>query len=230
MSSILLVEDDQSLGSSLKKYFENEGFKVNHASSLAALEDQEFESDIIVLDWMLPDGQGIDYLRQIRGKGDLTPVIMLTARADLIDKVLGLETGANDYLTKPFEPRELIARVRSQLRFTQFIDVEPVANSEQIILGDLKVDLNQREVYFREDPVELTKMEFDLLKLLAQSPNRAFSREEILNKVWGFDSYPSTRTVDTHILQLRQKLSDELFETIRSVGYRLKYSPEMTKN
>jgi DNA-binding response OmpR family regulator len=145
---------------------------------------------------------------------------MLTARTEVIDKVVGLESGANDYMTKPFEPRELIARIRVQLRLPQSNDEQ---DEQQIITaGDIVIDHGKREVTFKNNVIELTKMEFNFLSLLAESPNRAFSREEILNKVWGYENYPSTRTVDTHVLQLRNKLYDELIETVRGVGYRLK--------
>ncbi len=216
MKRLLLVEDDENLGVSLKKFLEKEGFAVTHAQSLdVASKELNERINLVILDWMLPDGQGIDFLRKIRAEGILTPVIMLTARNELIDKVLGLETGANDYMTKPFEPRELVARLRVQLRTKK----QPIV--EQKIRGkDLEIDLSTRDVLYEGNPVVLTKMEFDLLALLAGNPGRAYSRDELLNKVWGFENYPSTRTVDTHILQLRQKFSDQMFETVRSVGYR----------
>lgn len=221
-TKILLVEDDQNLGASLNSFLKSEGMDVLWCKSLQeAREAQSFERELVILDWMLPDGQGIDFLKEIRGKGSFVPVIMLTARADLIDKVIGLETGANDYVTKPFEPRELIARIRVQLRIQT---TEPQAATSSIVRGELKIDLDTREVMFKGDKVELTKMEFDFLKLLAETPNRAFSRDEILNKVWGYEHFPTTRTVDTHVLQLRQKLSDELIETVRGIGYRFKFS------
>jgi len=180
--------------------------------------------DLLILDWMLPDGQGIDFLREIRGSGHSGPVIMLTARTEVIDKVVGLESGADDYLTKPFEPRELAARIRVQLRHQNEKGEQAQAHQEVITLGDLKIDLGRREITFKGELKEFTKMEFDFLVLLAESPNRAFSREEILNKVWGYENYPSTRTVDTHVLQIRQKLYDELIETVRGVGYRLRFN------
>lgn len=222
MAKILLIEDDQNLGASLNSFLKSEGMDVLWCKSLEeAREGHRPDHEIVILDWMLPDGQGIDFLKEIRSKGSSIPVIMLTARADLIDKVIGLETGANDYVTKPFEPRELVARIRVQLR-TQTNSSE--APTSSIVRGDLKIDLDTREVMYKEEKVELTKMEFDFLKLLAETPNRAFSRDEILNKVWGYEHFPTTRTVDTHVLQLRQKLSDELIETVRGIGYRFKFS------
>lgn len=222
MNNLMIVEDDETLGNSLKSYLEGEGFDVNWAKSLEQARSifSEVNPQVLILDWMLPDGQGIDYLKEVRNTGNGVPVIMLTARTEVIDKVVGLESGANDYMTKPFEPRELIARIRVQLRLPQNNDQE--ADQQVITVGDINIDHGKREVTFKDDVIELTKMEFNFLSLLAESPNRAFSREEILNKVWGYENYPSTRTVDTHVLQLRNKLYDELIETVRGVGYRLK--------
>lgn len=220
METILLVEDDENLGKSLQRYFQDEGYSVEWAKEIKeAREKVKKGYSIVVLDWVLPDGHGIDLLKEMRKQDRLTPVIMLTARTELIDKVLGLESGANDYMTKPFEPRELLARVRAQLRQKE---ISKQADEAILEVGPLRFVLEMREVYFKEKLVELTKMEYEFLKLLAEYPNRVFSREEILNKVWGYEHYPTTRTVDTHVLQLRQKFSEELIETIRGVGYRLR--------
>jgi len=220
MARVMLVEDDENVGVSLKKHLEDEGYSVSLAPNLKSarsLKDGDFS--LVILDWMLPDGQGIDFLKEMRADYPQIPIIMLTAKTELIDKVLGLESGANDYITKPFEPRELVARIRVQLR-------ENKNNVEKEIklieVHTLKIDLEKRDVTFNEKILELTKMEYDLLRLLAESPGRVFSREEILNKVWGFENYPSTRTVDTHVLQLRQKISEDIIETMRGIGYRLK--------
>jgi DNA-binding response OmpR family regulator len=220
MKNILLVEDDENLGDSLKKYLQNEGYKITLARNLSEGRTlKEEKNDLIILDWMLPDGQGIDFLKELRKEKNPTPIIMLTARTEVIDKVLGLESGANDYLTKPFEPRELIARIRVQLRQES---ASTLSQNEKIEVDDLIIDKGKREITYKGEKIEFTKMEFDFLALLAESPNRAFSREEVLNKVWGYENYPSTRTVDTHVLQIRQKLFDELIETVRGVGYRLR--------
>ena len=168
---------------------------------------------------MLPDGEGIDYLKEIKGE---TPIIMLTARADLIDKVLGLEGGASDYLTKPFEPRELIARIRVQLRSASEKANEP--EREELKLNHIHFKLSERKIFYHERELTFTKMEFDLLYLLATHPNQVFSREKLLDKVWGYENYPTTRTVDTHVLQIRQKLDPSVIETVRGVGYR--FNPE----
>lgn len=224
-AKILVIEDDENLGATLKSFLRDEGHNVELAANLTRARELNLNDyELLILDWMLPDGQGIDFLREIRAQGHNGPVVMLTARTEVIDKVVGLESGADDYLTKPFEPRELAARIRVQLRHqSEKGEIAPAAQ-EVITLGDLRIDQGQREITFKGALKEFTKMEFDFLVLLAQSPNRAFSREEILNKVWGYENYPSTRTVDTHVLQIRQKLYDELIETVRGVGYRLRYN------
>jgi DNA-binding response OmpR family regulator len=220
-AQILIVEDDENLGATLKSFLRDEGHNVDLAQSLAQAREVDLsQKELIILDWMLPDGQGIDYLRELRADGKKIPIIMLTARTEVIDKVVGLESGADDYLTKPFEPRELAARIRVQLRHQDSSD-DSADSAEQTILGELVIDKAQREIRYKGNLIEFTKMEFEFLSLLAESPNRAFSREEILNKVWGYENYPSTRTVDTHVLQIRQKLYDELIETVRGVGYKL---------
>ena len=199
-----------------------EGFEVVLARSLAQARAEMGQCGfgILVLDWMLPDGQGIDLLREIRVSHPRLPVLMLTARAELVDKVVGLETGANDYITKPFEPRELIARIRVQERLVALPAATGPAE-ERLIVAGIELHLAAREARYRGELVSLTKMEFDLLRLLCENPGRVFSREELLNRVWGYERFPTTRTVDTHVLQLRQKFSDELFETVRGIGYRL---------
>jgi DNA-binding response OmpR family regulator len=220
MIDILLIEDDANLGVSLKNYLEGEGYTLKLLTTLKEASELDLSNfKIIILDWMLPDGQGLDFLKKIRQSLISNPVIMLTARAELIDKVIALESGANDYLTKPFEPRELVARIRVQLR-------EKLSGKKQgfekVEIGELIIDKNRREPTFSGKKIELTKLEYDLLLLMAEAPGKPFSREELLNKIWGYESYPTTRTVDTHILQLRQKTSDDYVETIRGIGYRFK--------
>ena len=224
MDKILIVEDDQSLGTSLQQYLSDENFDITWAKSIAEAREHAIDDfKLLILDWMLPDGQGIDFLKELRGEGKKQPVIMLTARTDLIDKVIGLESGASDYITKPFEPRELVARVRVQIRDKVESLSDATKTDEILNLRNLVIDSIQRIVTVDEKQLDFTKMEFDFLKLLAESPNRAFSREEILNKVWGYENYPTTRTVDTHVLQIRQKIGEEWIETVRGIGYRLKF-------
>lgn len=217
MNEILIVEDDQSLGPNLKKNLELEGFHVILATNLKAAKEELSKKrfSLILLDWMLPDGQGIDFLREV---GDKSPVIMLTARTDVIDKVLGLESGASDYITKPFEPRELLARIRAQLRVNRTGKVEIYENQ------NLTINLTDRKIIYHGNEVTFTKMEFDLLYLLASNSPQIFSREKLLDEVWGYENYPTTRTVDTHVLQIRQKTTPHIIETVRGVGYR--FNPE----
>ncbi len=219
MKKILLIEDDASLGPALLKSLSQEGYLITLAPSLSkAREEKISDYDLVLLDWMLPDGQGIDLLKDVPNE---VPTIMLTARTDLIDKVLGLESGANDYITKPFEPRELLARIRVQLRQPKLGNdlVEDIFTHK-----NLTFHLNERKVFFNEEEVIFTKMEFDLLYLLATHPKQVFSREKLLDEVWGYENYPTTRTVDTHVLQIRQKTNNDLIDTVRGIGYR--YNPE----
>ncbi|MEW5850167.1 MAG: response regulator transcription factor [Myxococcota bacterium] len=218
MSRVLVVEDEPNVLRPLADYLRREKLEVLEAVSLKEARMQlGGHPRVVVLDWMLPDGQGVDFLRDVRRNGNSVPVIMLTARHELIDKVLGLELGANDYVTKPFEPRELLARIHVQLRSR----APSPAPTPVLDVAGIHMDLETREVAFAGSALELTKMEFSLLKLLMENPGRVFSREELLNRVWGFESYPTTRTIDTHILQLRQKFGAERFETVRGIGYRL---------
>lgn len=221
MNKIHLIEDDNSLGPTLKKSLESNNFEVTLSPSLAAARENSKETtyDLILLDWMLPDGEGIDFLKEVK---DSAPVIMLTARADLIDKVLGLEGGASDYLTKPFELRELLARIRVQLRSSTEKSNEQ--SLEELKLHSLHFKLSERKIFYHEKEVVFTKMEFELLYLLATHPKQVFSREKLLDKVWGYEHYPTTRTVDTHVLQIRQKLDASVVETVRGIGYR--FNPE----
>lgn len=219
MSRLLLVEDDDNLADALTSYLEPEGFEVTRAISLAegrvAISD---EHDLVVLDWMLPDGVGIDLMKQWRAQGRRVPIVLLTARTDLIDRVLGLELGANDYVVKPFEPRELLARLRVQLRVRD----ERGAPSAKVEVAGIELCTDTREARFRGQPVVLTKQEYALLAVLVDNPDRVFSRAELLDLAWGYENYPTTRTVDTHIVQLRQKFDADLFQTVRGVGYRLR--------
>ncbi len=218
---ILLVEDEDHIRAPLRDLLEREGYAV---TAVATAREARARCDaerpaLVVLDWMLPDEQGIDLLADWRRRGVEAPVILLSARAELIDKVLGLELGADDYVTKPFEPRELLSRIKARLRGAR--QAPAVAEEERIVLGDVTLAPATREVRLRGQPVVLTRMEFALLKLLLESPGRVFTREELLNRVWGYESTPTTRTVDTHVLQLRAKLGADLIASVRGVGYRI---------
>lgn len=222
-TQILLVEDDNDLAQSLTEYLQQEGFAVTTAATAKAAQEIGIEAaDLVILDWMLPDGAGIDLIRQWRAQGLQTPILLLTARADLVDRVVGLELGANDYMTKPFEPRELLARLRVQMRMQQ----QTVPDNKVLRCAEIELNTVTREVRFKNHALELSRQEFSLLKLFLENPNRVFSREEILHQAWGYDSFPTTRTIDTHVLQLRQKTSAQLFETVRGIGYRLRCPTE----
>lgn len=214
---ILLVEDGENIAAALISLLKTEGYLVTHVDTLARGLAVKSHWDLCLLDWMLPDGQGVDLLRSWRKTGNESPVIFLTARTDVIDKVLGLELGADDYLTKPFEPRELLARMHARLRQSTRLQN---AAADHIQHGALIVERSNMRVKFQGNEISFTKMEFDLLKFLVENPGKVFSRDELLDVVWGFENYPTTRTVDTHVLQLRQKLSADLIETVRGVGYR----------
>jgi len=219
---ILLVDDEPSIIQLSRMYFERDGFRVQEiGDGEAALEAvAKYRPALIVLDVMLPKLDGFEVCRKLRTSGDQTPIIMLTARDEDIDKILGLELGADDYLTKPFNPRELIARVKAILRRS---DSAKHAEGKPIHRGDLTIDPVSREVRVASQTLDLRTQEFDLLLTLAEQPGRVFSREQLLQLAWGFDFYGQTRTVDVHIAHLRKKLegSTVRIETVTGVGYKL---------
>jgi DNA-binding response OmpR family regulator len=219
---ILLVDDEPSIIQLARMYFERDGFRIQEAmDGEAALEAvAKHHPALIVLDVMLPKLAGFEVCRKLRAGGDLTPIIMLTARDEDIDKILGLELGADDYLTKPFNPRELIARTKAILRRS---DNKKQADSTPIHRGDLTILPSAREARLADRTLDLRAQEFDLLLTLAEQPGRVFSREQLLQLAWGFDFYGQTRTVDVHIAHLRKKLdgSTVKIETVTGVGYKL---------
>ena len=222
METILLVDDEPSIVSLAKMYLEREGFRIESAGNgLLALEKvEQLKPSLIVLDIMLPGADGLEVCRRLRGAGNQTPIIMLTARDEDIDKILGLELGADDYLTKPFNPRELVARIKAILRRIDRPASTPAAPTR---FAGLIIDSERREVILYDQPVSLRTQEFDLLLTLAEQPGRVFTREQLLEKAWGFDFYGQTRTVDVHIAQLRKHLAGSplKIETVTGVGYKL---------
>jgi DNA-binding response OmpR family regulator len=219
VSTVLVVEDEPQVAASLRDLLEREGYTVRVAGSIAeAWRALDASIDVMLLDWRLPDGEGIDLLKELRKTSDL-PVLMVTARVEVIDRVLGLEIGADDYVTKPVEPRELLARLKVRLRGRHKQTAAPVRTIEH---SGVRIDLETREVTFEGRAVPMTKMELGLLALLLEHPGRVFTREELLNQVWGYERTPTTRTVDTHVVQLRTKLRAELIESVRGIGYRLR--------
>jgi two-component system alkaline phosphatase synthesis response regulator PhoP len=220
--TILLVDDEPSIIQLARLYLEREGFRVEAVGDgNAALEAAaRLQGGLVVLDVMLPGLDGFEVCRRLRARGDDIFIIMLTARDEDIDKILGLELGADDYLTKPFNPRELVARVKAILR-RQERSVKPGSVSVQI--ADLLVDPASREATVNGAPLELRAQEFDLLLTLVENRGRVLSREKLLELAWGFDYFGETRTVDVHIGHLRRKLapSSVKIETVTGVGYKL---------
>lgn len=222
MTSILVVEDEPQVAAALRDLLEREGYSVRVAGTIAdaraALGGKD-PIDGVLLDWRLPDGEGIDLLKELRKTSEL-PVLMVTARVEVIDRVLGLEIGADDYITKPVEPRELLARLKARLRPRRGTP-SSAPSARAIDHAGIHVDLDARDVTFDGQSIPMTRMEYGLLVLLLEHPGRVFSREELLNQVWGYERTPTTRTVDTHVVQLRTKLRPDLIESVRGIGYRL---------
>ncbi len=218
---ILIVDDESSIHIVLSAYLKAEGYEFQSAfdgpSGLAAV--RSFKPDIIILDVMLPGMDGIELLASLRRESNVY-VIMLTARSEETDKIVGLSVGADDYLTKPFSPRELVARIKAALRRLQ----KPANDNEETTVLNfehLRIDVPARRVWVGDTLIDLTSIEFDLLLTLAQRQSIVLTREQLLEKIWGYDYFGDTRVVDVHIGHIRQKLGDEsLIETIRGVGYR----------
>jgi two-component system alkaline phosphatase synthesis response regulator PhoP len=223
MAKVLIVEDEPNMVAGLRDNFEYEGYQVITAGDgveglSRALADSP---DIVVLDVMMPRMSGLDVCKQLKAKRPSVPIIMLTARGQEVDKVVGLELGADDYVTKPFSIRELIARVKAVLRRAQALPKE----QERYSFGEVEVNLRSYQVVKRGKPVEFSAKEFDLLKYFLCHPGETLSRDRLLDEVWGYEHYPTTRTVDAHIVRLRQKLEpvpDEprFIITVHGVGYK----------
>ena len=220
---ILIVEDEPAMVAGLRDNFEYEGYDVISApDGVAGLERALAEHpDLVVLDVMMPRMSGLDVCKQLKAKRPSLPIIMLTARGQEIDKVVGLELGADDYVTKPFSIRELLARVKAVLRRVS----PPSAMPEVYRFSDVEINIRSNEVRRAGAPVELSSKEFALLTYFVAHPAETLSRDRLLDEVWGYENYPNTRTVDTHILHLRQKLEPNpeeprLFLTVHGSGYK----------
>lgn len=222
METILVADDEASIRELARIYLEKEGFKVITAGNGAQALDRikQEAPDLLVLDLMMPVMDGWELCRRVQADYDI-PILMLTARDDDIDKIVGLEMGADDYLTKPFNPREMVARVRAILRRASKLRTA-VEAMEPIAIADLIIRPERREVTIKGRPIELRAKEYDLLMTLAGNPNIVFSREKLLSLVWGYDYYGRTRTVDVHIANLREKIEDSsaTIETVWGVGYK----------
>jgi DNA-binding response OmpR family regulator len=219
---ILLVDDESNIIELARMYLERDGFRVGAArDGLAALDAVNREPPaLLVLDLMLPKLDGYEVCKRIRAKSDV-PIIMLTARDDDLDKIVGLELGADDYMTKPFNPRELVARVKAILRRSE--RAAPKGDTKPLRLSDITVDPARREVTVAGKPATLRTKEFDLLLTLAEHKGLVLTREQLLNLVWGFDYVGQTRTIDVHVAHLRKILtgSHVSIETITGIGYKL---------
>ncbi|MEF9935445.1 MAG: response regulator transcription factor [Clostridium sp.] len=218
-TKILLVDDDINISELVELYFQKEGYKVfkAHNGNDAVEIFKDVEPDIIVLDIMMPGKDGYEVLKEIR-KSSQVPVIMLTAKGETFDRVLGLELGADDYIVKPFETKELVARVRAVLR-----RYKPQEQSRKIEYRDLTVDPDSYTIIYKGSNIDMPPKEFDLVNFLASNPNKVFTRDQLLYKVWGYDYPGDSRTVDVHVKRIREKLkeNDEWgIKTVWGVGYK----------
>ena len=228
--NILVIEDEPDIRRNLEYNLGREGFKASSVGSLdeanEKLKSKKF--DLILLDLMLPDGSGLDLCKKIKSNSETeaTPIIILTAKDDEVDKVVGFELGADDYVTKPFSVRELILRVKAILKRSDTKTKEVVEVERQF--GDLKIDVDSHEVHVDSQLIELTALEFRLLKELVDKRGRVQSRDQLLSEVWGYNAEVTTRTVDTHIKRLREKLGSmgKYVQTIRGVGYKFSRTPD----
>jgi DNA-binding response OmpR family regulator len=224
LEKILIVEDDRRVQKALRRLFETEGYAVDSAfdgsAGLHAAKTAPLAA--VVLDLRLPALSGRDVCREIKTSNPNTPVIILSAMSDVVDKVSLLEMGADDYVTKPFSPRELLARVRGAIRRSTR---QSGAGADVLTFGDVVVDFNSMHVTRDGQTIAMTAQEFKMLRFMSQNPDRVISREELLNAAWGYQSYPTTRTVDNHMLKLRQKVERDPanpvhFRTVHGVGYK----------
>lgn len=227
----LVIEDEKNLADLLRGYLEREGFEVYQAfDGAAGLEaTRRVEPDVVILDWMLPGLDGMEVLRELRRFSEAY-VIMLTARTEEVDRIVGLSAGADDYLTKPFSPGELVARVRAMLRRPRGGAADAL-EEKPIMFGELEIDSNRRRVRFEEAEVPLTALEFDLLLALASRPGFVFGRRRLLERVWGEDYFGDDHVVDVHVANLRKKLDaaekgagGRYIRTVRGVGYKFEES------
>ena len=228
MATILVVDDEEPIQELLRFNLEKEGYVVCIATDgeEALKHVASDQPDLIVLDLMLPGMDGLEVCRRLRAnpKFQQIPIIMLTAKGEEIDTVLGLELGADDYMTKPFSPRELLARIKARLRRP---NSQEETESKIIIRGELRVDVTGFRVHVRGEETELTPKEFELLRVLVAHPGRVYSREELLERIWGYEYDGDTRTVDVHVRHLRLKIekdpsNPDYIETLRGIGYRFK--------
>ena len=219
-NTVLIVDDDKNICELIKLYVESEGFVTKIVNEGDKVFDtfKEWQPDLIVLDVMLPGKSGFEVLKDIKEESDV-PVIMLTAKGSTYDKITGLDSGADDYIVKPFDARELIARIKAVLRRSNGSE----DNKDVLIFNDLKIDISSYTVYLGEKEIKMPPKELELLHFLAMNKNKVFTREELLCKVWGYDYPGDSRTVDVHIKRIREKVSDGegwSLQTVWGVGYK----------
>ncbi len=225
---ILIIEDEEHIVELIKFNLESNGYKVSYAfNGRDGLKRVEMEKpDLVLLDLMLPEIDGIDVCNKIKNNRDLKqiPIIMLTAKSSETDKIIGLEIGADDYMTKPFSIRELLTRIKVILR--RYQNTQPFKETGKIELEDIIIDIDKHEVRRGDDQFQLTLKEFELLKILAENRGKVLSRNFLLDEIWGYDYFGETRTVDVHIRHLRSKIEGDgetkYIETVRGVGYKVK--------
>jgi len=226
MAKILVVDDEPSITNLVSAYLKPEGYEVLIASdgNAGLKAARTFKPSLIILDVMLPGMDGIELLSRLRRESDVY-VIMLTAKTEETDKIVGLSVGADDYVTKPFSPRELVARVKAALRRIE-TESSPSGDKNVLSFQHVHIDVDARKVSVDETPVELTTVEFNLLRVLVESHGRVLSREQLLEKVWGGEYFGEIRVVDVHLGHVRQKLGrEDLIATVRGVGYRFEDEP-----
>jgi two-component system alkaline phosphatase synthesis response regulator PhoP len=226
-TSLLIIEDDDNISTAIEEYFSRAGYAVRTApDGLAGIEAVvRNRPDVVILDLMLPKMDGLAVCKELRQKNPQMPILMLTAKDDVVDKVLGLEMGADDYITKPFSLREVEARIKSVLRRAAAMASDDVKDETPIVRGNLRVDPVRREVTIAERQVELTPKEFDLLRLFAANPGRVFPRKYLLEKIWDYSYEGYDRTIDSHINRLRAKIevnpdNPQLVLTVWGIGYK----------
>ncbi|MEC9490476.1 MAG: response regulator transcription factor [Halanaerobiales bacterium] len=224
MKKILVVEDEKNIRELIKFNLENSGYQVETAADgREAMDKLSGEIDLVVLDLMLPEIDGMEVCRRMRGSQELRqiPIIMLTAKGEEVERILGLEMGADDYMTKPFSPRELVARIKAIFRRLKEFKADSEKLKDEIIeAGKLKLDISRHEVIYDQEKIVLTPKEFELLRYLVINQGRVLSRDLLLEKIWGYEYAGDTRTVDVHVRRLRKKIKADYIATVRGVGYK----------
>ncbi|RAK06640.1 two-component system alkaline phosphatase synthesis response regulator PhoP [Halanaerobium saccharolyticum] len=224
MKKILVVEDEKNIRELIKFNLDNSGYQVETAADgREALDKLSEETDLVVLDLMLPEIDGMEICRRMRSSEELRqiPIIMLTAKGEEVERILGLEMGADDYMTKPFSPRELVARIKAIFRRLKEFKADSEQLKDEIIeAGKLKLDISRHEVLYDQEKIVLTPKEFELLRYLVINQGRVLSRDLLLEKIWGYEYAGDTRTVDVHVRRLRKKIKADYIVTVRGVGYK----------